>query len=932
MPYPVNRLISLVGRSSVVARCGRGQCPTPATAIIDWAEHLGEGFDFSMISSPIQMRRVQQIPIMATPFVGRQAELDELHRLLTHPGVRLITILGAGGIGKTRLAFEAALRHRELFPDGVSLVTLSSPTNADEFALLIAETVDFQTQPGDQSPADQVLEHVKSRTLLLILENAEYLADAVIFVGSLVEHAPNVKLLATSRQKLNLSAESVFPLGGMDLPTAAAEVDVFASGGVRLFLDSAIRAQPGFDLSPADLEAVVRICQLAQGMPLAILLAASWLPLLSPAEIAQEMEQNLNILQTDLRDVPERQRSIRAVFDASWKLLDADEQRVLLRLAVFTNGFTRDAAEQVARADLHMLMNLFNKSLVQRLVSTARYDLHELLRQYTLERLRQSDDETAAYAAHSRYYLHLAAQLTPQITGRGQLDALDRVEADFDNIRAAWIWAVEHDELENVGRALDSIYWYGMMRSRYSALEAFFAQIQLALRPDGIAGQLSPQIEVRSRWMRRWRAGAPSNPNTIDELEALLITLPEESVDRVLGLILLGDALDATGSDPARAERMLSSAYELATRLHEDFYAAWGLHFQARQAARRFGIEQGLALGRRAADLRRGRGDLIGACYSLYNVSMDLLLAGRSEESAQAATEQLELSRKMRECSSILMSQITLSLHALLDARFEQAQMYADASAKLAADLNHTLGIAWTNLIRGLLVWFDGDFDGAFELLSESVDTATHDTVRFFLDWGFALTARPGAENRHAHRVRALSYAAKIRADGAMRLCLPAWALAEAGSGNAHKAAALLGLTDGVGAWLSHWLEVTALPPQLERIIGAEAFDVAYAKGKVWELETTVRTLLSERRGDGTGESDLADRVRRANEQLIEPLSERELEVIGSIASGLSNREIADQLVVELSTVKKHLTHIYGKLDVLNRAQAILRAQQLGLV
>ncbi len=869
---------------------------------------------------------------MATQFVGRQAELDELHRLLTQPSVRLITILGTGGIGKTRLAFEAALRHRELFPDGVSLVTLSSPTNADKFALLIAETMDFQTQPGDLPPAVQVLEFVKSRTLLLILENAEYLADAVIFVGRLVEQAPNVKLLATSRQKLNLSAESVFPLGGMDLP--AAEIDVLAAGGVRLFLDSALRAQPGFDLSPADLEAVVRICQLAQGMPLAILLAASWLPILSPAEIAQEMEKNLNILQTDLRDVPERQRSIRAVFDASWKLLDADEQRVLLRLAVFANGFTRDAAEQVARADLHMLMNLFNKSLVQRLVSTARYDLHELLRQYTLEHLRQSDDETAAYAAHSRHYLHVAAQLTPQITGRGQLDALDQVEADFDNIRAAWIWAVEHDELENVGRALDSIYWYGMMRSRYSALEAFFAQTQLALalRPTEIAGQLRPQIEARSRWMQRWREGAPINPNNIGELEALLITLPEESVDRVLGLILLGDALDATGSDPARAEQLLSTAHELATRLHEDFYAAWGLHFQARQAARRFGIEQSLALGRRAADLRRERGDLIGACYSLYNVSMDLLLYGRSEESAQAATEQLELSRKMRECSSILMSQITLSLLALLDARFEQARMYAEASAKLAADLNHTLGIAWTNLIRGLLVWFDGDFDSAFELLSASVDIAAHDTVRFFLDWGFALIARQGAENRPGHQVRALNYAVKIKAVGAMRLCLPAWALTEAGSGNAHKAASLLGLAEGVGAWLTYWLEVTALPPKIEGIIGAEAFDAAYAKGKVWELEAAVRTRLSERRGDGTGESDFEDRVRRANEQLIEPLSERELEVIRSIASGLSNREIADQLVVELSTVKKHLTHIYGKLDVLNRAQAILRAQQLGLV
>ena len=885
-----------------------------------------------MISSPNQVRRIQQLPVMATPFVGRQTELEELHELLTQPRIRLITILGAGGIGKTRLALEAAQRHRALFADGLSLVTLSVPTTADELALLIAETLDFQTQTGDLPPAQQVLEFIKSRSLLLVVENAEYLAEAAMFVGTLVDTAPGVKLLATSRQKLNLSAESLFPLGGMDLPADDSGTDVFASGCVHLFMDSALRVRPSFELSPADQTAVVHICQLAQGMPLAIVLAASWLPLLSPTEIAREMQKNLDILQTDWRDVPERQRSVRAVFDASWRLLEANEQRGLLRLAVFAHGFTRDAAEQVAGADLRMMMNLFNKSLVQRLVSTGRYELHELLRQYALERLRQADDEHAVYATHSQYFLNLAAGLTAQITGQGQLDALDRIEADFENLRAAWLWAVEHDELETVARALDSLFWYGMMRSRYAALEAIFAPTlaMLAGRLTGSAGTLRAQIEVRMCWMRRWREGAPLNPLIVDELEALLGSLPAASVDRVLGLILLGDALDATASDPDRAEQALAEAYALATHLRDEFYAAWVLHFQARHAGRRAGVEQSLTLGRRAVELRRGRGDLIGVCYSLYNVSIDLLLLGQADASITVATEQLELSRKVRECSSILMAQITLGLHGLLDARFEEARLFTEASARLAADLNHPLGIAWTNLIRGLLRWFDGDFDGAFELLSESVDLATHDTVRFFLDWGFTLIERPGAELQ-AQRVRSLSYAVRIGARGAQRLCLPAWARAAAAMGNDQTAAALLGLAEGAGGWLGSWLDLTGLPAQLERRMGAEVFDRAAVQAAGADMGSVAAALLTAADG-GSGGAVLTDRIRQANEQLIEPLSERELEVIRYIATGLSNREIADQLVVELSTVKKHLTHIYGKLEVLNRAQAILRAQQLGLV
>ncbi|HSR29272.1 MAG TPA: protein kinase, partial [Anaerolineae bacterium] len=344
------------------------------------------------------------LPAQATPFVGREAELAELACLLAEPQARLITILGAGGMGKTRLALEAGAGALDGFEDGVYLVPLAPLQSAQAIVPAVARAVGLSFS-DDGEPRDQLLDHLNPRTMLLLLDNFEHLlahptvpathghgklgdGDGAGLVDDLLSAAPGVKVLATSRLRLNVQGEQLFHLLGMEVPHGEATADAGAYSAVKLFVQGARRVRPGFELAGRDQQYVARICRLVAGMPLAILLAAAWVELLSPEEIEGEIAASLDFLETDLRDVPERQRSIQAVFDYSWNLLGERERAVFAGLSVFRGGFLREAAQAVTGATLRELKALVDKSLLHR-TPTGRYEIHELLRQYGLEKLVQ---------------------------------------------------------------------------------------------------------------------------------------------------------------------------------------------------------------------------------------------------------------------------------------------------------------------------------------------------------------------------------------------------------------------------------------------------------------------------------------------------------------------------------------------------------------
>lgn len=355
------------------------------------------------------------LPPQATPFVGRQAELAEItHRLRADPDCRLLTLAGPGGIGKTRLAIQAAQDCLNDFADGVWFVALAPLTSPQQIVAAIAQAAGLIFHaPAD--PRTQLIDYLREKHLLLIIDNSEHLLGGLDVLGDVLAAAPRVKLLVTSRERLHLQWEWLLEIQGLDYPAAVDDPDAAQSSAVQLFLQTARRVASHFSFAE-ERAPVIRICQLVDGMPLGIELAAAWVRVLACQDIAQQIERNLDLLETSAPDRPARQRSLRAAFEYSWHLLTTEEQFAFKKLAVFQGGFRREAAEKVAGAPLSLLFTLLDKSLLRRSPS-GRFDMHAVLRQYVAEKLAQGIDQVDASGVVqvtqtrlAQYYLGFARQ------------------------------------------------------------------------------------------------------------------------------------------------------------------------------------------------------------------------------------------------------------------------------------------------------------------------------------------------------------------------------------------------------------------------------------------------------------------------------------------------------------------------------------------
>lgn len=429
---------------------------------------------------PTTARR-HNLPAAATPFVGRETELAAITAALRDGTARLMTLLGPGGSGKTRLSLAAAQALLPHFADGVWFVPLASLSEKDRLLPAIASALSFRLYDEEQA-RQQLFDYLRGKSLLLVLDNFEHLLkmDAAALVGDLLAHAPQLRLLVTSRMRLGLRGESLFAVEGMEIPAEATAVSwnttttiataAHTYSALQLFSQSAHLVQPNFMLSPDNIRDVIAICELVQGMPLGIELAASWLGLLTVAEVRAEVQKNLDFLETEMQDVPARQRSIRAVFNYSWQLLTPDEQTVFPQLAIFHGGLTRQAATAVAGATPAILMALVNKSLIRR-EENGRFAIHELLRQYAAEKI-QADPEAwlAARQRHADHYLGWLADQSTLLKGPQQKTAFDTLEDDIDNIRAAWLWAVMHQQYQTALAGVDSLFIYYLVRGSLEEL------------------------------------------------------------------------------------------------------------------------------------------------------------------------------------------------------------------------------------------------------------------------------------------------------------------------------------------------------------------------------------------------------------------------------------------------------------------------------
>ena len=413
-------------------------------------------------STPGAVRASTSLPTRSTPFVGRDLELTEISGLLGDPGGRLVTVVGPAGVGKTRLALQAARDQQQLgaFADGVHFLALDALANPELVPSRIAAALNLELGTGD--PLEELAARLEGWRLLLLLDTFEHLADGALQLSTLLRACPELRLLVTSRERLNLEEERTFPVQGLPCaPEGLTLAEAKRYDAVNLFLQRARRARP--DLRPVedDLPAVLAICRLVEGLPLGLELAAVWARIMPFQEIAQELEGNLDLLAAEVRDLPERHRSIRAAFDASWRRLTPREQGVLARLAVFRGGFRRDAAAEVAGATIPILASLVDKSLL-RVSLTGRYDRHPLLYQFSRERLAESPAEADQTAErHALLFARLLDERTTDLQGPKHGEALAALEQELGNLRAAWRQAVRErrdQELARMAAPLAALY------------------------------------------------------------------------------------------------------------------------------------------------------------------------------------------------------------------------------------------------------------------------------------------------------------------------------------------------------------------------------------------------------------------------------------------------------------------------------------------
>ncbi len=419
-------------------------------------------------------RPPNNLPVWLTPLIGRESEVAWVQAQLDNPHCRLLTLTGPGGIGKTHLALEAVKAKLNHFPDGVYLVSLAALPSTQDIVPVLAQALNLPSRDYVDLHG-QLFDYLCPKKLLLVLDSFEYLIAAPGLasqtgskvVSRLLEEAPRLKILVTSRMRLNLYGEHVLALEGLRYPLTPASIDPDDYSAMALFLKCTRRLRPRYVPTADDLMDITRICQQVEGLPLAILLAASWMELLTPREISQEIDRDIDFLTTESGNIPQRHRSLRAVFNHSWRLLSDSEQAIYQSLSVFRGGFTRVAAQAVAGASVQDLRTLGSRSLLQR-SPKGRYTLHPLLRHYAAEKLADVPETHAQICnRHSAFYTTYSHDWAEILKGKHQQATIADMRQEINNLEVAWEWAITNREISLMARGLDGLCLYYTYHNRH---------------------------------------------------------------------------------------------------------------------------------------------------------------------------------------------------------------------------------------------------------------------------------------------------------------------------------------------------------------------------------------------------------------------------------------------------------------------------------
>jgi predicted ATPase/DNA-binding SARP family transcriptional activator len=897
------RLLALDGqRSAALAQyeaCVRaleeelGAAPSPETTAL--YERIRAGEDLTGFSKPVRSVP-SNLPAQLTPFVGREDLLSQIETRLQGPACRMLTLIGPGGAGKTRLALEAARRQRGAYRDGVYVAFLGQLQSVEAIVPTIVQALGLPLQSGD--PRQQLVGYLREKEMLLVLDNYEHLLDGAALVTDMLQAAAGLQVIATSRARLGLTGEHLLHLGGMDLPPADLAEPEHATkySAVQLYLQGARRVEPSFALRDDTVADVIHLCHLVEGIPLALLLAAAWVRALSPAEIADEVERGIDLLASEGRDMPERQRSMRAVFDHSWRLLDAHQQQVLAALSVFRGGCTREAAQEITGASLRDLMALVDRSLLEH-TSSGRYEMHELLRQYAEERLAGSPEYAEVHHRHATYYARVLERAYKRYEKRRQPIELSQIAADIDNARAAWDWAVAHKRVTDLERAIKGLWMFYRLRVRYRegesacrhAAEALEGQpsvqgtrvraVALTRRASFLVslGEGSGARSCYQQGLALLHQLASMGENTRSEEAFALVdqtykvmyqdlSEAERLADRALWLYRElgdrrgeGDALHALGMCAAHAghHRRAKEYYGAAAARYERMHHQWDLADTQLMLA-----WVNLALGELDQAERRAQAliaflqesetpfYLWGARLVLANVRTSRGQFAEASEQAQAAVSHF---REMGDQPMAIIATSSLRGVRLHLGQYQDVEKLIRTIRASAEKAGHRSDYGESLLLKGAVALAAGHYNQATQQLEESLDAyqgwGREPTSHVLAALGCAAIGRGDLDRARTH-LREATHTAVMSEEflGKLHL-LPAMALYLVAQGETARAVELHALaTRHPYVAHSRWFEDVA-GRQIEAAaadLPQEVVAAARVRGQARDLDQTLQELLLE--------------------------------------------------------------------------------------